>query len=169
VKQYSRRNPQLATWLGGIAAGAMAMYLADPVGGKRRRLLVQEKMRMASARTGGALSQVMHGTGNRLSAAQYRAKDLMRRPALDDESLHARVRNAVSRLTSIPSDIRIKVEQGCVALSGMIEAKEKDRLLRKLGQMPGVHELRDHLAMRHDNRTRSFLSERRQDTQHVGV
>lgn len=166
MKQYSRRNPQFATWLGGIAVGAMAMYLADPIGGKRRRLLVQEKMRTASARTGGALSQVMHGTGNRLSAAQYRAKDLMRRQALDDEGLHARVRNAVSRLTSIPSDIGIKAEQGCVTLSGLIAAKEKDRLLQKLRQMPGVHELRDHLAMRHDNRTRSFLSGQRQKTQH---
>lgn len=146
-KQNSTSLPGAAA-LGGIALGALAMYLADPVQGRRRRELVQEKMRTASEATGSVLSEAMHRTENRMSSAQLRAKSLLRRKQLDDESLQDRVRNTVAMLASFPEEVRIKAEQGKVILSGTVAAKEKERLLRKIRRIPGVRELRDQLELK---------------------
>lgn len=157
MKRYSMKNPQLTTWLGGIAVGAVAMYLADPVQGRRRRLMVQERMRTASEKTGSALDQAIQGAGNQLSAAQSRTKSLLHRKGLDDQGLQARIQNAISRLASVPEEIKVKAEQGYVTLSGAVALKEKDRLVRKLRRIPGVREIRDQLdATSSDRRWRSW-------------
>lgn len=163
MKRYSMRNPQLGTWLGGLAIGAMAMYLADPAQGKRRRGLVQEKMRIATEKTGNALEHAMHSTGNQLSQAQVRAKSMLRRKEFDDESLKDRLRNAIAMLASVPEEIRIKAEQGKVTLTGAVAAKEKNRLLRKLRRMPGVRELRDELELKSTDRRSWRRKEARKD------
>jgi uncharacterized membrane protein len=165
VKRYSMRNPQLTTWLGGIAIGAMAMYLSDPAQGRRRRWQVQEKMRTATEKTGNILDQAMHATSNRLSEARRRTKSMLRHYDLDDESLQHRLRNAIALLVSAPEAINIKAEQGKVTLSGMIDAKEKNRLLRKLRRVPGVRELRDQLALDSTDRRQWF---RKEKIRHVG-
>ncbi len=163
MKRYSMRNPQLITWLGGIAMGAVAMYLADPALGKRRRLLVQERVRTASGQTGSAIDNMMHGAGKRLSALQSQAKTVLRRNALDDEGLQARVKHAVSKLASVPHEISIKAEQGSVILPGIIAAKEKNRLVQKLRRLPGVREVRDHLETRNSERKALFRRKERRD------
>jgi hypothetical protein len=41
--------------LGGLAAGAVLMYLGDPEGGRRRRALVRDRLVRAAHRTGDAV------------------------------------------------------------------------------------------------------------------
>ncbi|MGV3742822.1 MAG: SRPBCC family protein [Burkholderiaceae bacterium] len=156
MKQYSTKNPQLINWLGGIALGAMSMYLADPAQGKRRRLQVREKMRAASSRAGNTIGQAVHDTGNRIAARRFRMDDLLEQEAIDDSILQERVRSAVRKLASLPEMISVKAEQGRVTLSGLVGRKERNRLLQKLRGIPGVIELRDHLETGSSDRGRWF-------------
>lgn len=159
------RNPNVSNWLGGIAVGALAMYLADPQQGKRRRMLLQEKTRHASERTGSALSSVLHQTGNRISSPEARAKHLAERSDFSDESIRLRARKIVDKLVSVPNDIRISAEQGVVTLSGLVALKEKDRLMQKLRGMPGIQELRDRMEAKPAGRKQWFRKEGRQSAQ----
>jgi hypothetical protein len=44
--EYQTRSTEMPwlNWIGGIALGALAMYLADPSQGRRRRALLQDKV-----------------------------------------------------------------------------------------------------------------------------
>lgn len=169
MKHYSMKNPRLTTWLSGIAVGAVAMYLSDPAQGKRRRLLMQEKLRTATDRTGAAFDKAMHGTGNRLSAAQSRAKSLLQKQPFSDESIAARARQLAAKLSGLRETIQVKAEHGSVTLSGgtALAAKEKNRLIQKIRRVPGVREVRDHLETRGGSRMGAFLKTKLQRTRHA--
>src|SRR4051812_13621471 len=104
VKQDSTDNLQLATTiLGGIALGALAMYLADPDQGRRRRAIAQDKMRSMTGRTGDALGGVMRDASNRLTGLQAQASRLLGQhdyKPIDDHVLEARVRAKLGRIVS---------------------------------------------------------------------
>jgi uncharacterized membrane protein len=163
------KNPQWTTWLGGIAVGAIAMYLSDPAQGKRRRLLMQEKIRTATDRTSAAFGKAMHGTGTRLSAAGSRAKGQLQKQGFDDESIAAHARLLAAKLDGLRDGIEVKAEQGCITLSGAaaVAAKEKNRLIQKLRRIPGVQEVRDHLETSKGSRMGAFLKPKLQGTRHA--
>lgn len=169
MKRYSAKNPRLANWLGGIAVGAMAMYLTDPAQGRGRRWRIQERMRTATETTGGILGEAMHRTGNRLTNGAARANAMLRRGEFDDDSLQQRLRNAAALLVSVPGAISIKAEEGRVTLSGTVDAREKNRLLRKLRRVPGVRELRDELELRSAERRRWWSKGKAQELRHEPI
>jgi uncharacterized membrane protein len=147
VKQKSASNLQLATWLSGIALGAVAMYLSDPSEGRRRRAMAQDKVRSMTSKTGDAINAAVRDAGNRLTGLQVRASRVMHNGAkpIDDHVLTARVHAKIGRSVSNAHAIDVMAQGGCVTLSGPVLADEKAYLLSRVQAIPGVTDVRDRL------------------------
>lgn len=152
MKQKSASNLQLTAWLGGLALGALAMYLADPAQGRRRRAIAQDKLAGMTHKTGVAINAAMRDTGNRLTGLQARAARMMRNGAkpIDDHVLTARVKSKIGRSVSNASAIDVMAQQGCVTLSGPVLADEKAYLVSLVEGIPGVAGVRDKLSAKTD-------------------
>lgn len=142
-------NLRLATSIiGGIALGALAMYLTDPVQGRRRRAMAQDKMRSMTHRTGDRVGSVMRDASHRLSGLQAQAGRLIGQrnyKPIDDHVLEARVRSKLGRLVSNAHQIEVLADQGCVTLKGPVLADERRHLLKMVEGIPGVEDVRDRL------------------------
>ncbi len=95
--EYQTRTREVPwmNWLAGMAIGALAMYIADPSEGRRRRALLQDKMNSYSARTQRVVGGKMRDARNRLSGLQAEAMRMMSSPQakpIDNHVLEARVR-----------------------------------------------------------------------------
>lgn len=131
--------------LGGAALGALAMYLADPEQGRRRRVLAAEAMRNMTERTGGAVSAVWSEASSRLFGRQEGATRLTGARSvkpIDDHVLEARVRSKLSRLVTNANAIDIVADQGRVTLSGPVVEQERDAVLELVQAIPGVESVR---------------------------
>lgn len=142
-----------AAWLGGIALGAAAMYVADPAHGKRRRALAQEQLRAASRKAEQTWNMARRDAGDRLYGLQTQADHLLGRPQvkpIDDHVLEARVSSKIGRKVSNWHAIDVDARLGCVTLSGPVLAEEKEQLLELVRAIPGVVEVRDGLDVYDD-------------------
>lgn len=54
-----RHGATVGGWIGGMVLGALAMYIADPEMGRRRRAAAQERLRRLASRTGEAGKSVV--------------------------------------------------------------------------------------------------------------
>ena len=134
--------------LGGMAAGALAMYLSDPEQGSRRRARAQDAMRGMTGRAGGAVSSAWRDASSRLSDWQESASRLMgQRSAkpIDNHVLEARVRAKLSRAASNADAIEVHADAGRVTLSGPVVAQERDFILDLVQSIPGVEAVRARL------------------------
>jgi uncharacterized membrane protein len=162
VRTTSEKAPHLAIWLGGIALGAVAMYLADPAQGRRRRALAQDKMRSMSRKTGDAIDMAMRDAGNRISGLQAQAGKLFapRSKPIDDHVLTARVRSKIGRKFTNTHSIEVTAQQGCVTLSGPVLTAEKAQLLELVEAIPGVTGVKDRLEVHQQDENISSLRSR---------
>ncbi|MDB5855990.1 MAG: polyketide cyclase [Herminiimonas sp.] len=134
--------------VGGMVLGALAMYVADPDMGRRRRAAMQERMRELASRTGDAVNGVMREAGSRASGVQFGASRLLgqqRVMPIDDHVLEARVRSRISRLSTELDHVGVSARLGTVTLRGPVSAVEKSRLLDLVEGIPGVEYVRDRL------------------------
>lgn len=140
---YQTRH-QALPWLnlfGGVALGALAMYVADPSQGRRRRSLLQDKLSSATHRTSTLLNQTVRDARHRLAGLQAEA---MRAIAprevkpLDNHVLEARVRSRLGRAMPGLRGIDVSAAEGVVTLSGQIEDEAAQRLLDTVAAIPGV-------------------------------
>lgn len=146
--ETSSRNVQWAGLLGGLALGALAMYIADPSQGRRRRALLQDKVSSVSHQTTHALSQKLRDTGNRLSGLQAGAMHFFsRRDAkpIDDHVLAARVRSRLGRSFSRLHQIAVTAHAGKVTLEGLLDSEEMARLVNLAEAIPGVKSVQHRL------------------------
>jgi hypothetical protein len=146
------RHP--ASFIAGIAAGALAMYYLDPAMGTRRRALVRDKLVSAG-----------HGLADLADTARVqckRATDRMqgifmtghldgrtRRPPEDDEHLRERIRSRLGRIVRHSRQLCVDVHDGDVVLTGRALRDEANMLVRELHHMPGVQSVRTQLKL-HD-------------------
>lgn len=149
MRQQSTGNGELAKWLGGIALGALAMYLADPVQGRRRRALAQDKMRSLTHKTSGAINAAMHDASNRLYGLQAQANRVinqrnMAKP-IDNHVLEARVRSKLGRAMMNSRFIDVTADRGYVTLKGSVPAEDKHHVVKLVHGIPGVVDVRDRL------------------------
>jgi uncharacterized membrane protein len=130
--------------------GALAMYLLDPRGGRRRRSLVRDKLVKAAHDTGGAVEVTARDVMNRArgTVAEMRSWAGHRPPS--DDVLAARVRSRMGYLVGHPRSIDVAVEDGRVTLRGPILADEVGGLLAGVGAVRGVLEVDNQLTMHHD-------------------
>jgi hypothetical protein len=131
---------------GCCALGAAAMFMSDPVAGRRRRALVRDKTyrtvhRTTGAVAGGAFSAANYASG-RARGVAARAKSMVSSQAdVDDAKLVARIRSEMGRVVSHASSIDVKASGGSVTLSGTAPASEFDALMKCVYAVPGVHEV----------------------------
>jgi uncharacterized membrane protein len=141
--EYQTRSTQIPwlTWMGGIALGAFAMYLADPVQGRRRRALIQDKLTHVTHATSRLMDQTLHDAHNRwfgLQASALRMLSSRQAKPIDDHVLEARVRSRLGRAMSSMRDVEVHAQQGAVTLSGHLDSDELEKVLRLVAAIPGV-------------------------------
>ncbi len=131
--------------LGGIALGAIAMYLTDPEQGRRRRSLLQKTVRNMSSRTGDLANSAWRDASSRFAGLQQSASRLVGQRSskpIDDHVLEARVKSKLNRTASSPHAIEVVADQGRITLSGVVEREEREVLLDLVQSIPGVDEVR---------------------------
>jgi osmotically-inducible protein OsmY len=135
-----------------FAAGAIAMYYLDSTMGRRRRVLVRDKIVGVSHDA----ADFVEAKGKRMVD---RVKGVVATGSLDrksstepqsDAQLRERVRSRMGHLVSHPLAIEVSVEDGVVRLSGQILAHELDGLLSQLTDMTGVRKVHNALATLND-------------------
>jgi len=141
--EYQTRSKEIPwlTWMGGIAVGALAMYIADPVQGRRRRALLQDKLTHVTHSTSRLMDQTLHDAHNRWSGLQASAMRLLsprQAKPIDDHVLEARVRSRLGRTMSHMHDVEVHAHQGAVTLSGNLDSEEQEKVLRLVAAIPGV-------------------------------
>ena len=148
--EYQTRR-QALPWmnlLGGIALGALAMYVADPAQGRRRRALLQDKVNSATHRTSKLVNQTMRDAKHRLAGLQAEAMRVIAprevKP-LDNHVLEARVRSRLGRAMPGLHGIDVSADAGVVTLSGSVEDEAAQRLLDTVAAIPGVESVRHDL------------------------
>jgi len=128
-------------WLGGLAVGALVMYIADPAQGRRRRALMQDKVTSATHKASAAVNYRVNDARNRLSGLQAEASRLFsprRVKPIDDHVLEARVRSRLGRAMPHLHEIDVTTHQGTVTLGGNIDADTAQTLARAVQSIPGV-------------------------------
>lgn len=140
------RSTMLAS---GLAVGAGLMYLLDPDQGRRRRALLSDKLSRAGNLTGEAIGTTSRDALNRsrglAATARSRIRSMVSGEQLDDVVLVERVRSLLGFLVSHPGSIGVVANQGRITLSGPILAREVDRLIRAIEDLPGVTRVDNHL------------------------
>ncbi|MDX3906082.1 MAG: BON domain-containing protein [Pigmentiphaga sp.] len=139
----------LLNYVAAAALGATAMYLFDPIGGRRRRALLRDKAaasrhdldRYARKARKRAADQ-LHGV-----AARARSTIGMDGSPVDEWQLVERVRSHLGRVTSHPGSIDVSATAGQVCLSGQILASEHEKLIAEVSAVPGVDSVEDRLEV----------------------
>lgn len=118
-----------------FAAGAAAMYLLDPVAGRRRRATAQDKVRAA----GHDIQDFAHDTARHAVDRLHGASaHLHAREPSDDRQLHDRIRSKLGHLVAQPGKVEVHVENGLVTLSGSARLSEVEELVAAVSDMLGV-------------------------------
>lgn len=121
-----------------FGAGALVMYLFDPVTGRRRRALAQAEM--------SGLVPTRSGTVDRLRRVAAEARWQVASESVGNERLQARVRSKVARMVERPGQVGVDVDNGLVVLSGHVKVSELDALIDAVAAVPGVVEVESHLT-----------------------
>jgi uncharacterized membrane protein len=151
-REYSG-NRKLAAWLGGAALGAVAMYLADPSQGRRRRALARDQLYSFVHRANETAGLAWRDAGNRWSGMRAEAGRFLQRnqvKPIDDHVLEARVRTRLGRQVSHPHSIHVTAYRGRVELRGAVLADEHAAVTGLVQAIPGVTEVKDRLVVHQD-------------------
>lgn len=158
------RDLQGMSWLGGIALGALAMFLADPSQGRRRRALLRDQINSASHKTSKLVGQTVRDARNRFAGLQAEAARLItpqeEAKPIDDHVLEARVRSRLGRSMSHLHQLEVSAHQGVVTLVGEFNHDELPRLLEMVQAIPGVEKVGHQVRAQHieTNRMRRLFS-----------
>lgn len=133
---------------GGLAMGALAMYIADPSQGRRRRALLQDKVTSATHKTSQLMNQTLADTRHKLTGLQAEAMKMIsprQAKPIDDHVLEARVRSRLGRSLSHMHDVQVHADQGVITLSGNISPEDKAQVIDLVEAIPGVESVQQAL------------------------
>ena len=126
----------IGAFLSGAAIGAGVMYLADPLG-KRRRAIARDAALHGARVIGRAANIGGRDMAHRLKGVLAEAKGMLKHEPVDDEILTDRVRTEVGRFSSHPN-VEVIVENGCVTLLGPVVDREEQSVLNAAQSVRGV-------------------------------
>jgi len=129
-----------------IGVGALLMFYLDPARGRRRRALVRDKFVRAGHATAEAFEGTRRDLGNRLEGARARWQRLGRHETVDDDTLRERVRAQLGHYITNVDDVAIDIADGCVTLSGHVDARQARPLVRAISRVPGVCDVTSRLT-----------------------
>lgn len=121
-----------------LGAGAGLMYLLDPNTGRRRRALLQDKMRHGAKLTGAKIGATASDLGNRARGLGVEAVKRVRKEELTDEQLAQRVRAELGHHTDHSKAIEVSAHDGRVILSGPALTDEAERIVKAVHKVRGV-------------------------------
>jgi osmotically-inducible protein OsmY len=122
---------------GGACAGAVAMFLLDPVEGRRRRGELRDRTRHVSRSGAEAVRRAALRSAHEARGLGWRVSRRWMAPVTDD-ILVERVRSQVGHAVRRGSKVEVAVSDGRVTLSGPVYCGEVHRLLRRVSRIPGV-------------------------------
>jgi uncharacterized membrane protein len=120
------------------AVGAALMYLADERLGKRRRHIARDKLARAARATAAAAELGLRDLRHRAEGLAWKARRRFRSGAAPDDTIAARVRAALGRVTSRPRQVHVASSGGIVLLSGRVPANELAAVLDTVRSVRGV-------------------------------
>jgi uncharacterized membrane protein len=137
-------NKQLTAATAGIA-GAIGMYLLDPIFGKRRRGHLMDKALHFSKLTARGFNVIARDTSHRIHGAVAASSRTFSTDHVDDDILIERVRSALGRAISHPHSIEVHAKDGWVTLAGPVPVNEHKHLLDYAQKVRGVQFVEDQL------------------------
>ncbi|OFZ19075.1 MAG: hypothetical protein A2X94_10005 [Bdellovibrionales bacterium GWB1_55_8] len=142
----------LLSFFGGAALGAGALFVLDPVQGRRRRALLQDKWVHGMKQGRWYLKGTALDFQHRVRGAFAEARSLFKEEQVEDDILVARVRSKIGRVITHPHAIQVSADKGSVTLNGPIPESEADRLLSAASSVRGVKQVTDHLDLYHETK-----------------
>jgi hypothetical protein len=121
-----------------VGIGAIAAYVADPRGGRRRRALMRDQFVRAGRKTRDALDATTRDLANRTAGIVAATRARMTGGPFDDRRLRERVRAKIGHACSHPHAIDADATRGIVTLRGPVLADEVQNLLATVRTVPGV-------------------------------
>jgi uncharacterized membrane protein/gas vesicle protein len=137
---------KLSAMLTGASLGASAVYLFDPVLGKRRRALLRDQARGSTNDIKNFFDVAVRDLKHRIIGIAGDIRYQTRGQQVDDSKLRARVESKMGRFVSHPRAVDISVQSGLVVLRGHILEHEILPLLSALESIPGVREVQNELT-----------------------
>ena len=128
----------ITSLLVGAGAGAGLMYLLDPDLGNRRRALMRDQLVRARHLTGDAVDATSRDMRNRARGVVAELRARLRPEDVTDDVLQERVRARLGQTVRYARSIETSVADGVVTLRGPVLAADVARVVRRVGQVPGV-------------------------------
>ena len=132
----------------GVALAAGAMYMFDPVSGRRRRLLLRDQCARTAKRLELGTRDARHDLSSHVGDLAVRAKSHLGRGETSDKAICNKVRHAIGRSVAEPKAISCIVHDGNVFLRGDVLTHEHQRVLDEIREVHGIHIVTDHLTPR---------------------
>jgi len=133
--------------IGGLGAGALAMYFYDPQKGRRRRNEVRDKFNAVLNAKLEAKEVMLRDASNRVRGIAATARARFKKTSPEDSQLVARIRSEMGHIISHPGPIEVQASKGRVRLNGPILAAEVDDLIGCVWQIPGVESIEHQLQV----------------------
>jgi uncharacterized protein YwbE len=140
----------LSRAIGCIVLGAAAMYLLDPLQGRRRRAVFRDQLRSRVRRAQRHSLKISQGLRNRGRGLIAESFHLFEEDNPTNEVLRARICSRIGHVVSHPHAIAVRVDDGQVTLQGQILRDEVSRLLVAVRRIPGVKDINARLDVHND-------------------
>ncbi len=137
-------------FLAGIGVGALVMYFMDPGLGARRRASARDKIQKYGRRTGEFVGGQAKDVADRAKDVASRARHRIDEAVTGDDVLVKRVRTALGRVISRPSDVTVTAEHGEITLSGSILEEDASALGPVVSGVRGVKNVIDHTEVQEE-------------------
>ena len=135
----------MTSLLVGAGAGAGLMYLLDPDLGNRRRALMRDQLVRARHLTEDAVDATSRDMRNRARGVVAELRSRLVPADVTDDVLHERLRARLGQTVRYARSIEASVAEGVVTLRGPVLADDVARVVRRVGQVPGVRAVENRL------------------------
>jgi hypothetical protein len=129
---------RLCTLTNAALGGAAMMYLFDPDRGRARRARMRDQAAKLVRQSEHSLDVLGRDMSNRIYGTVAELTGLLACGPVDDETLVARVRSKLGRVSRHPSAIEVAARDGRVELSGHVLAEEVQCIVHCVSSVPGV-------------------------------
>lgn len=130
-----------------FGAGALVMYMFDPVTGRRRRALAHDRALGESLDAAQFTQARAQRVADRIRGAAVEAQARTSTDPVDDERLYARIQSKLGHLVERPADVQVEVLDSCAMLSGRVKASELPGLIAGISAIPGVEDVQSRLKV----------------------
>lgn len=146
--RFLRRSWSPIAWTAiGFGLGLVAYALLDSRRGAARRAMLVDKTKSFGRELIDRTERRAQDLKWRAQGSAHELKARMQEEDVPNHILEERVRAQLGRPVTHPRALDVRAEDGCITLSGPILAHEVDELLRRVGKVRGVREVRNQLEV----------------------